>query len=187
MKVDVIIEAGATAQELAELGRSAEHHGINCLWACNFPSRRDPFIAQASASAATKRLRLGIMPISPYEVHPLKLAEMVATLSEVAGPRVQLLLGGLGKSVSNATGLEPFRRVTAVAEAAEILKSLFGGAPTTFEGEIYSVHQQQLAWFTDDVPVYLAANGPKMLALAGRLADGVICSATCLLKKCRSA
>ena len=176
MKVDVIIEAGASARDLAELSQLAEQGGIRCLWACSFPGRRDPFIAQTVAALRTQTLRHGVMPVSPYEIHPLKLAELSYSLNEIANGRAMLLLGGLGKSVTSATGLEPKRRVRAVAECLTIIKGLGSGAPFDFAGEIYRINAQQLSWSGRELAVYLGANGPQMLTVAGRMADGVMMS-----------
>ena len=177
MKVDVILEAGISAEQVLAFAQLAENAGIHCLWASSFPGRRDPFVTLAPAAGVTTALRLGVMPISPFEMHPLKMAEQLYTLNEMSGGRAQILVGGLGKSVMNATGLAPTRRVRAVRECVEILKGVAGESSFEYDGELYQIRQQHLAWATAPAPrVYVAANGPQMLGVAGRVGDGVMMS-----------
>lgn len=178
MKVDVILEAGATSADVLRLGMLAEASGIHALWVSAFPGRRDPFVTLGPLTQTTSRIRLGVMPVSPYEIHPVKLAEQLHTLNELAGGRAQLLVGGLGKSVMNATGLRPVRRVRAVEEAVAILRGARSREPFNFEGQLYQARNFALP-FACDVPpprIYVAANGPQMLRMASQVADGVMMS-----------
>jgi hypothetical protein len=87
----------------------------------------------------TRRIRLGTLPTSPYEVHPLRIADQLLTLNELSQGRATILIGGLGHSVTRVTGLQPTRRVTAVRETVSILKGLRPGAQLDFRGELYSL------------------------------------------------
>ncbi len=177
MKVDVILEAGTSAADLLAYAQRAEASGIHGLWVSSFPGRRDPFLTLTTVAQATGRLRLGVMPISPYEMHPLKMAEQLYTLNELCGGRAQVLVGGLGKSVMNATTLQPVRRVRAVRECVEILKLFGGERDLDYQGEVFQVRSPPFAGARLPRPrVYVAANGPQMLRMAGRVADGVMMS-----------
>jgi 5,10-methylenetetrahydromethanopterin reductase len=75
------------------------------------------------------------------------------------------------------TGLIPDRRVRAVRECVEILHSAATGEPVDYEGEIYQLQNYQADWVRSAAPViYVGANGPTMLKMAGRVADGVMLS-----------
>ena len=75
------------------------------------------------------------------------------------------------------TNLEPKRRVRAVQECVEILKAAATGEFINYEGEIYSLLNYQADWLESLPPlIYVGANGPKMLRMAGRVADGVMLS-----------
>ena len=77
----------------------------------------------------------------------------------------------------NATGLRPRRRVRAVRECVEILAGVAGGQPFDYQGELYQAHQQFFPWARAPRPqIYVAANRPQMLRMAGRVADGVMMS-----------
>ena len=134
MKIDVILEAGLPAARVETLAVQAERYGVQTLWVASFPGRRDPVPALALASRATTRIRLATLPVSPYEVHPLRLADQLLTLNELSNGRATILIGGLGHSVSRVTGLQPTRRVTAVRDTIRILKGLRPDADARLPG-----------------------------------------------------
>jgi 5,10-methylenetetrahydromethanopterin reductase len=177
MKVQLFLEAGIPPAEIAELGALAEGYGVQTLWASSFPARREPFMCLSALAAQPGNMRLGAVPISPYELHPLKIADSLLTLNELSGGRASVTIGGLGHSVMRVTGLEPKRRVRAVQECVEILKAAATGDFINYEGEIYSLLNYQADWLESPAPmIYVGANGPTMLRMAGRVADGVMLS-----------
>ncbi len=177
MKIDIILEAGLPADRVEGLGRLAEGYGIQTLWVASFPSRRDPIPALALLSRCTSRLRLGTLPMSPWEVHPLRMADQLLTLNELSGGRATILIGGLGHSVTRVTGLEPLRRVTAVRDTLRILKGLRPDAMLNYKGELYSLQNYQAEWATQPAPrVYAGATFSKMLRMAAGVADGTMMS-----------
>ena len=177
MKIDIILEAGLPAGRIEALGQLAERHGIQTLWVSSFPSRRDPVPMLALLSRCTSRIRLGTLPMSPYEVHPLRMADGLLTLNELSGGRANLLVGGLGHSVGRVTGLEPRRRVTAVGDAIRILKGIRPDAMLDYEGETYSLRNYQPEWATGSPPrIYAGATFPKMMRMAAQYADGAMMS-----------
>lgn len=178
MKIDVILEAGLPADRVEALGQQAEKYGIQTLWVSSFPSRRDPIPALALLARATRRLRLGTLPMSPWEVHPLRMADQLLTLNELSGGRATLLVGGLGHSVARVTGLEPTRRVTAVGDTLRILKGLRPDVMLNYEGDLYSLKNYQAEWAnTQPQPrIYAGATFHKMMRMAAGVADGAMMS-----------
>ena len=163
VKVDVILEAGLPESAVAALAVQAERHGIQTLWVSSFPSRRDPVPALVLAARETRRIRLGTLPMSPYEVHPLRIADQLLTLNELSQGRATILIGGLGHSVGRVTGLQPTRRVTAVRETVSILKGLRPEAQLDFKGELYSLMNYRAEWATQPAPrIYAGATFEKM-------------------------
>lgn len=177
MKIDIILEAGLPADRVEGLGQLAERYGIQTLWVASFPSRRDPIPALALLSRCTSRIRLGTLPVSPYEVHPLRIADGLLTLNELSGGRATILVGGLGHSVTRVTGLEPVRRVTAVRDTISILKGLRPDAMLNYEGELYTLKNYQAEWATQPPPrIYAGATFQKMMRMAAGIADGTMLS-----------
>ncbi len=177
MKVQILLQAGLPAVTVAQLGSLAENFGVDTLWASSFPGHRDPFLSLSILARDSQRMRLGVVPISPFEMHPMRISDALLTLNEMCGGRASLLVGGLGRSVMRVTGLEPTRRVTAVSECVEILKSAARGDLVEYTGDIYRLHGYQASWTADAPPsIYVGATGPSMLKMAGRVADGVMMS-----------
>jgi 5,10-methylenetetrahydromethanopterin reductase len=177
MKIDVILEAGLPAKQVEALAVQAESIGIHTLWVSSFPSRRDPIPALTLASQATRRIRLATLPVSPYEVHPVRIADQLLTLNELSNGRAGILIGGLGHSVSRVTGLEPKRRVTAVRDSLTILKNLNSEKALQYRGELFSLTDYRAEWATQRPPfVYAGATFEKMLTMAAGVADGTMLS-----------
>jgi 5,10-methylenetetrahydromethanopterin reductase len=177
MKVDIVLEAGLPAARVEALAVQAERLGIQTLWVACFPSRRDPVPALALASRATRSIRLALLPVSPYEVHPLRIADQLLTLNELSQGRTTILIGGLGHSVSRVTGLQPARRVTAVRDTVRILKGLDPQATLDYHGETYSLMNYRAEWATQPPPrIYAGATFEQMLRMAAGEADGTMLS-----------
>ena len=74
-------------ERIAELGKLAEDAGLGGVWVSNMNDARDPFINFVDLARATSRIRLGPIAVSPFELHPLKMASSLLTLNEAAKGR----------------------------------------------------------------------------------------------------
>ena len=177
MKVQIFLEAGLPPTKVAEIGQQAADVGIQTLWASSFPARREPLLCLSALALKQLNLRIGAVPLSPYETHPLKMADGLLTLNEMSGGHASVTVGGLGHSVMRTTGLQPERRVTAVRDCVEILRAAATGEFSNYEGQVYSLLNYHADWLTQPPPfLYVGANGPQMLKMAGEVADGVMLS-----------
>ena len=122
---------------------------------------RDPFINFVDLARATSRIRLGPIAVSPFELHPLKMASSLLTLNEVAGGRAQIVVGA-GGGTATAMGIRPTRVVRAVRECVEILKAGATGKPVRYKGELFQVGWYNPAWVRSPPPAIL-----PMLRLIG--------------------
>jgi alkanesulfonate monooxygenase SsuD/methylene tetrahydromethanopterin reductase-like flavin-dependent oxidoreductase (luciferase family) len=181
MRVHFIFEPDVPAR-FAELGLLAERLGFEAVWTANILSARDPFLAFSILAQRSQRLRMGPVAISPFELHPLKIANSLFALNELAGGRASIVIGG-GGGTSIGMGLKPERTsvfprmVRAVRECVEILRAASPDRPLDYQGEIYRVTGYRPEWLRDPRPlIYLAASRPQMLELACRVADGVMLS-----------
>lgn len=177
MKVQIFLEAGISPADVAKLGGLAEKAGIQTLWTSSFPGKREPLLCLSELAAQQPALRIGAVPLSPYETHPLKMAEGLLTLNEMSAGRVAAVVGGMGHSVMRVTGMQPERRVSAVRDCVEIIRAAASGEPRDYQGVVYSLMNYQADWLSQPSPViYVGANGPQMLRMAGSVADGVMLS-----------
>ncbi|MBT8422654.1 MAG: LLM class flavin-dependent oxidoreductase [Gammaproteobacteria bacterium] len=177
MRVQIFLEAGIPPARVAELGALAEQAGIQTLWASSFPGKREPLLCLSALAANRPAIRIGAVPLSPYETHPLKMAEGLLTLNEMSGGRMAATIGGMGHSVMRVTGLTPDRRVSAVRDCVQIIRAAASGDMQDYHGKVYTLQNYQADWLTAPPPLlYVGANGPQMLRMAGNVADGVMLS-----------
>ncbi len=175
LKIDVILDAGLPASLVEELGRLADGYGIHTFWGSAFASRRDPMLTMAGLLRTTSKVRLGTLPVSPYEVHPLRIADALLTVNELCGGRSSILIGGLGHSTSRVTGLLPEHRLDSVRDCIAILKQISPDAPLNYSGPRYSLTDYRPEWAEATPPlIYAGATGPNMLRMAASVADGTM-------------
>jgi len=176
MRIDLILEANAAPDRIAALGRLAEGYGLGGVWLSSMLDARDPFLNFAELARTTRSIRMGPIAVSPFELHPLKMATSLLTLNELSGGRAHIVVGGGGGTMT-AMDLKPTRRVRAVQEALEILKLARGGEMLNYEGEIFRVRRYHPLWAKSAPPVvYAGANRVQMQRMAARLADGIMLS-----------
>ena len=154
----------------------AEEYGLGGVWIANNFDTRDAFVNFVPLAMQTERLRMGPIAISPFELHPIKMAHSLLTLNEIAKGRAQLVVGGGGGTAENI-GNKPKRMVRAVRECVEIINLAIAGEPCGYKGEIYEAGWIDARWAKQPKPmVYVGANGPQMLKGAARYADGIMVS-----------
>ncbi len=178
MEIDVILEADVTPTQVMELARRAERWGIRGLWTQNYSNARDAFMCLMPAAAATHRIRLGAVVISPYEMHPLKTANALATLNEATRGRAMVVIGG-GGEWPGIMGVGYGKRVTGCGEAIEIVRKAVAGGVVKYDGQVYRAKYFRNTWVNREDPlptVYAGATGEKMIAMATRVADGTMLS-----------
>lgn len=176
MRVDVLLEPDQTPAQLTELAKLCERHGIGTMWLQNYVACRDPFMCLVPAALATKTVGLGVCVISPWEMHPVKMANALLTLQEYTNGRAGLVIGGGGEWLARLA-IEPVKRVRAVREALELVRGGVSGKGITYQGEMHKVYGYRPKFGSDSPPlVYAGANQPKMLHAAAPAADGVMYS-----------
>lgn len=176
MKIDVILDARAKAQELAELGQLAECCGINGVWVSSLLDSRDPFANMALLAQTTTRIHIGPIAVNPFDTHPVKIASSLLTLNEMASGRARIVIGGGGEALQ-ALDIRPERRVRAVRESVEIIRAAASGERVSYVGELFRVSNLQLRWLESAAPaIYVGASQQQMLRMAARCADGIMMS-----------
>jgi alkanesulfonate monooxygenase SsuD/methylene tetrahydromethanopterin reductase-like flavin-dependent oxidoreductase (luciferase family) len=174
LRVDVILPPELSPSAITELGLLAERCGVGAVWASNYPSSRDPFISLCPLATASRTIRLGPLVITPYELHPYKIAKALAGLNELCGGRANILVGG-PTGLMGTMGIDPKRMVRHVRECVEILKAASPDRTLNYQGQLFQVWGYRPEWATDPPPVvYVGANKVQMLRMAASLADGIM-------------
>jgi alkanesulfonate monooxygenase SsuD/methylene tetrahydromethanopterin reductase-like flavin-dependent oxidoreductase (luciferase family) len=176
VEIDIILNEFASPQAAAELGLMAERYGMRGVWSSNYGWSRDPFFTLSLLAHQSSRIRLGPMAISPAELHPLKMANLLFSLNELSGGRAMIMVGG-GGAVLQSIGRKRERMIRGARECLEILKGASPDKLMNYSGEIYKVWGYQPKWYTDRPPlIYFGSNHPQSRKLSAELADGLITS-----------
>jgi 5,10-methylenetetrahydromethanopterin reductase len=162
-------DSRAVVQWAPELER---HPHLSRLWVADEQFLRDPWVQLGAIAAVTSRVSIGICVTDPYIRHPALTAAAAATLHELSGGRALLGLGA-GSTGFHALGVTPRSPARAVTECVELCRRMW------HESKPFSYQGQQVQFLDDHldfkppglIPVYVAARGPKMLAVAARLGD----------------
>jgi 5,10-methylenetetrahydromethanopterin reductase len=150
------------------LCRDVEENGFEWLGVADSQSVfRELYVALTVATLHTTRIRLGPLVTNPLTRHPVVTASAMSSIDELSGGRTVIGLGS-GDSAIFTLGAPP-ATLASLEDAVATLNRLTGGDPVDREGKRWQVHRSKRR-----VPVYLAAEGPRTLELAGRMADGVI-------------
>jgi len=176
VEIDIILESSSSPDEIAELGSLAESCGLRAVWVSNMLDARDPFVNLSVLARSTDRIRLGPIAVSPFELHPLKMASALLTLNELSGGRTCIVIGGGGGTMW-AMGLKAERMVRAVRECVEILKQASKGERLEYEGEVFQVKGYNPFWAESSPPlIYIGANKETMFRMSTQYADGIMVS-----------
>ena len=195
MDIDIILECDVNPTQVAELAVAAEKLGIRALWTSNYHQNYDCFMALMPAAAATSRIMLAPLAVSPWELHPLKMANSLLTLNEASNGRGMVAISG-GGGVLGALGWRihkdgpvwpmkdpvslaryPERRVRGVQEAIEIINLARAGKMAfSYDGEIFQVtrpfHHDWLTGGNGPI-IYGCCSGEMMIRMGGRVADAI--------------
>lgn len=139
------------------------------------PAYGEAWTKMAYVAAAFPRFRVGHLVLSQSYRNPGLLAAMASTLQKLSGGRVILGLGaGWLEEEYRAFDFDypsGGTRVAQLAEALVIIRGLFTGEATTFEGSFYRVHGAIIERPQPPIPILVGTNGPKALKVTARLAD----------------
>jgi 5,10-methylenetetrahydromethanopterin reductase len=168
MKFGINFMPTAPAMEVVGWAKEVERCGYDLLGIADSQSIcRDIYVTLALCAANTERLRFGPRVITPVTRHPAVAACAAATLAELAPGRTMLAIGS-GDSAAFNLGLKP-ASLAELTEYAVAIRELMTSGTTMYHGK-----KAQFTWGRSQVPIFLAASGPKTLHLAGQIADGVV-------------
>ena len=167
----------APIAEVVELGERAAAAGFDAAFASCHYNNRDPFVLADRLAAATDDLLVGPGVANPYETHPVTLASRVATLQETSGGRALFGLGAGDRTTLANLGVDRERPLRRVLETTQVARRLWDGERVAHDGT-FIVDDAGLNFTVDAPPVFVGAQGPDMLRMAGKHADGVLVNAS---------
>jgi len=158
-------------QRMIELMKLAEQHGFEYAW--TYDSHilwEESYATLPLAAAQTSKIKLGHFVTNPGIRDPTITASWYATMQDISDGRMVMGIGR-GDSSRRVVGLKPVR-VAEFESRCAMIKDLMNGRSVDWNEK-----ELELKWVREelpDIPMWIAGYGPKALAVAGRVADGVI-------------
>ena len=177
MKIDIEFNSGAQLpmDAIPELAQLAETHGFDCAWGGE-ANNKDPTVMLSAIAAVTKRLKVGSAVYHILGRTPATLALQAAGLDELSSGRFLLGIGSSNPTIAKWHGQSMDHPLGRVEEYVDIVRAAMRGEKLSFSGKFFSAQNFKMAFKPSGrvIPIYLAAFGPKMTRLAGRVSDGVL-------------
>jgi len=147
-----------------------EEIGFSGVWLSEHPHNRSSFITASSLLKKTNKLWTGVGVVNPYTINPFVIAQLAASLTEIAPNRIKIAIGAGDKTTLENIGIERVKPLEKIREAVTIIRQLL----TKKKIIIDRIHGRLDFNPRSSVPIYIGAQGPKMLQLSGEIGDGVL-------------
>ncbi len=170
MKFSLRLNNDLPIADYVALAQAAETAGFDQFWVSNDLFLRSVPVILTAVAQATTRIEIGTCVVNPYTMHPAEIAMLAATLDEISGGRFNLGIAAGGSELLKWVNIAPERPLHDTREAIAQINAILGGGTApgwTPEAYLRFTPRRQ-------VPIYLGAMGPRMLTLAGEVADGVL-------------
>jgi 5,10-methylenetetrahydromethanopterin reductase len=178
VRLGVSFDGFVTTGEAVALAQRAVEAGAASLWVAEHLGYREAVATCMAFAIKTPGAMLVPTAVSPYLWHPTPTAMAMATLDEVAPGRAAIAVGAGNPLFLAESGRAVEKPVRAMREFTEALRRLWTGEAVHVDGEFVRLAGARLAFKPGaPIPIYIAAIGPDMLRLAGRMGDGVVLSA----------
>jgi len=172
--LSIASHSGLAPAAIGALAGAAELAGFSAVFVAE--GHGDALSLCHPVAAATSRVRVGTAIANAALRPPVLAAKTAAQLDHAARGRLILGLGVANTVMNSRFGIAPFAPLQMVEEYVGVVRAVLAGNPSGYHGQVFQTGMVPLDSppVRAGLPVYLAALGPRMLALAGRVADGVI-------------
>ena len=169
IKIDLRVPPCKPVPEVTAFVKECEDAGFDGVGMLDSQMlERDVFVCMAHALLNTSTIKVASAVTNPVTRHPSVLASAAQTVSEIAPGRAQIWIGR-GYSSANVVGIPP-ATVRQMRDSVVMMKELMAGNQVDF-GNVSSRMRHGGGVTT---PVYIAATGPRVMKVAGEVADGAV-------------
>ena len=159
--------------ELVRLVKIAEDVGFEYAWITDHYNNKNVYETLALIAANTETIKMGPGVTNPYVRSPAISASAIATIDEISNGRATFGIGPGDKATFDALGIAWDKPVSTIKAAIADINTLLAGEKTEAGAALGGAKKVQ-----DAIPIYMGAQGPKMLETAGEIADGVLINAS---------
>jgi 5,10-methylenetetrahydromethanopterin reductase len=178
-RVALYLQDAHSLQDAIEYVKYAEARGFEAVWQAESRLVRDAIVPMAAFAAVTSRIKIGSGVINNWTRNAGVIAATFLTLDDLAQDRIICGIGAWWDPLASKVGIKRRRNLLAMREVVTVVRSLLNRERVTFKGEFVQLEDVELDVVHGrkeprNVPIYIGATGPKMMALTGEIADGVV-------------
>lgn len=173
MKFGIEFVPNEDLNKIVERVKLAEEVGFEYAWITDHYNNKNVYETLALIAKETETIKMGTGVTNPYVRSPAISASAIATIDELSDGRGTFGIGPGDKATFDALGIPWEKPVSTIKAAIADINALLAGEKTETGAALGGVKAVQ-----EHLPIYMGAQGPKMLETAGEIADGVLINAS---------
>lgn len=178
-RVALYLQDAHPLQDAIRYVQHAESRGFEAVWQAESRLVRDAIVPMAAFAATTSRIKIGSGVINNWTRNAAVIAATFLTLDDLAPDRIICGIGAWWDPLAKKVGIDRKKPLLAMREVVEVVRRLLNRERVSFNGEFVQLDDIELDVVYGrkeprNVPIYIGATGPQMMALTGEIADGVV-------------
>lgn len=178
-RVVLYLQDAHTLQDAISFVQHAEKRGFEAVWQAESRLVRDAIVPMAAFAATTSRIKIGSGVINNWTRNAAVIAATFLTLDDLAPDRIICGIGAWWDPLAAKVGIKRDKPLLAMRETVTTVRALLKRERVTFQGEFVQLDDVELDVVHGrkeprNVPIYIGATGPQMMALTGEIADGAV-------------
>jgi len=178
-RVALYLQDAHSLQDAMKYVQYAESRGFEAVWQAESRLVRDAIVPMAAFAATTRHIKVGSGVINNWTRNPAVIAATFLTLDDLAPNRIICGIGAWWDPLAQKVGINRDKPLLAMREVVTVVRALLARQRVTFHGEHVHLTDVELDVVHGrkeprNVPIYIGATGPKMMALTGEIADGAV-------------
>ncbi|MFA6364359.1 5,10-methylenetetrahydromethanopterin reductase [Methanoregula sp.] len=177
------VPGNVNVKQVVNFCKLAESKDIDYAWITNHYNNRHCYAVLAAVAQATSSIKIGPGIMNSFTDTPAAMASFFCTLNEISDGRATLGIGPGDLSTLPKIAIQGDKPVARLEEAVVQIRKLCAGEQVNKSGmKFFDYDGAKLTGVTlpgkKGVPVYIGAQGPKVLELAGKIGDGALINAS---------
>ncbi|MDZ4764627.1 MAG: LLM class flavin-dependent oxidoreductase [Chloroflexota bacterium] len=178
-RVALYLQDAHPLQDAIKYVQYAEARGFETVWQAESRLVRDAIVPMAAFAATTSKIKIGSGVINNWTRNAAVIAATFLTLDDLAQDRIICGIGAWWDPLAQKVGIKRSKPLLAMREVVTVVRDLLARKRVTFNGEFVQLNDVELDVVHGrktprNVPIYIGATGPQMMALTGEIADGAV-------------
>jgi 5,10-methylenetetrahydromethanopterin reductase len=178
-RVALYLQDAHPLQDAIRYVQLAESRGFEAVWQAESRLVRDAIVPMAAFAATTSRIKIASGVINNWTRNAAVIAATYLTLDDLAPDRIICGIGAWWDPLASKVGINRTKPLLAMREVVTVVRDLLARKRVTFHGEFVNLTDVELDVVHGrkeprNVPIYIGATGPQMMALTGEIADGAV-------------